>query len=174
METTMLRGIAEKQGLSLIETTDQMNGYPSNTKMAIVGFDTFEQAEEIAKEYNLSIKVFKKRDGWQLWYRTGNTAYEPFNNEEFLQEIDNIEIYTCGEEWRYTDRIKGLIEGLDNLDVIKTLVDNCHKVYEEFATLGEEQMIIIDSSVSISECEIGERFSMSYTEDVYSYEIGLI
>lgn len=73
-----LNEIAYDNGLELIQTTAGMNGYPQQLQDAIIGFDTFEEAEKLAKENGLSIEVFTKRDGWDLWYRTGNTAWEAF------------------------------------------------------------------------------------------------
>ena len=78
--TTKLHEIAESNNLEIIETTSQANGYPSNLKYAIIGFETFEDAEKLANEHDLEIESFKKRDGWQLWARAGNRVYKPFKN----------------------------------------------------------------------------------------------
>ena len=49
MKTTKdLREIAESNNLEVIETTSQANGYPSNLKDAIIGFESFEDAEKLA------------------------------------------------------------------------------------------------------------------------------
>ena len=45
-----LAEIASENGLQLIETTASRTGYPERLQKAIIGFDTFEQAEELAKE----------------------------------------------------------------------------------------------------------------------------
>lgn len=66
--------IAYENGLELIDTTSAMNGYPQCLKKAIIGFDSFEEADKLAKENGLSIEIFTKRDGWNLWYRTGDKA----------------------------------------------------------------------------------------------------
>ena len=70
--------LAAQGGLELIETTSERNGYPRCLKKAIIGFDSMEEAREYAEQHNLSIEIFHKRDGWSLWYRTGNRAYDPF------------------------------------------------------------------------------------------------
>lgn len=67
--------IAEIENLQVIETTSAMNGYPQSIKKALIGFESFEQAERVAEEYGLSIEYFTKRDGWQLYYRTNDRAY---------------------------------------------------------------------------------------------------
>ena len=44
------RNLAEVEGLEFIETTSERNGYPSNLQGAIIGFESFKQAEEIAEK----------------------------------------------------------------------------------------------------------------------------
>jgi hypothetical protein len=39
--------------LSIIETTEGLNGYPKNTTSGVVGFESFEDAELFAKRHNL-------------------------------------------------------------------------------------------------------------------------
>ena len=73
--TTDFYTIAEIENLQVIETTSAMNGYPQSLQKALIGFDSFEDAERIANEYGLRIELFTKRDGWQLYYRTNNRAY---------------------------------------------------------------------------------------------------
>ena len=73
--TTDFYTIAEIENLQVVDTTSAMSGYPQSLKKALIGFDSFEEAERIAGEYGLSIETFTKRDGWQLYYRTNNRAY---------------------------------------------------------------------------------------------------
>ena len=70
--------IASENGLQVIDTTTGLNGYPQSLKKAIIGFEDFEQAEKLAEEYHLDIEIFTKRDGWQLWNRDANSAYDAF------------------------------------------------------------------------------------------------
>lgn len=59
-----LEDIAAQNGLELIDTTSARNGYPQDLQKAIIGFDTFEQAEKLAKETGLRIEFFQQHDGW--------------------------------------------------------------------------------------------------------------
>ena len=54
---TNLTTLAKQENLELISTTDSANGYPSNEMQAIIGFDNYEQAEELAEKNNLSVEV---------------------------------------------------------------------------------------------------------------------
>ena len=72
-----MESIAYENSLQYIETTTGMNGYPEHLRGAIIGFETFEEAEKLAKEHGLCIRTFFKRDGWQLYQRNSNTTWEP-------------------------------------------------------------------------------------------------
>jgi len=73
----LLETIAYENSLEYIETTVGMNGYPKCIRGAIIGFETFEEAEKLAKEHGLCIRTFFKRDGWQLYQRDSNTTWGP-------------------------------------------------------------------------------------------------
>ena len=57
-----LAEIASENGLQLIETTAKSTGYPERLQKAIIGFDTFEQAEKVADENDLIIEIFQQHD----------------------------------------------------------------------------------------------------------------
>lgn len=171
METD-LRDLAEQNGLQFIETTTEASGYPRNIRGAIIGFDTFEQAKELAEEHNLSIEVFEKKDGWQLWYASGSTAWEPFENsagdfgDNYL-EFDNSET----EEHFFEEEVKPLFDDCHNFDDIEKLIERKKKVWEEIITLGDGEIVITymgDYYKTI------DKISMNFYEDTRYSAIGLI
>ena len=101
--------LAAQGGFELIETTSERSGYPLDLKKAIIGFDSMEEAREYAEQHDLSIEIFHKRDGWNVWYRTGTTmqaaivcgrnscGYEiDANFEQIIREgINNLDIGLC-------------------------------------------------------------------------------
>ena len=44
--TTTIEEITSENGLELIETTAERSGYPRGLQKAIIGFDTFDEAEK--------------------------------------------------------------------------------------------------------------------------------
>ena len=76
-EDNTIEEIADEYGLDIIETVTSGNGYPENLQKALVGFETFEQAQNVADQYGMMITTFTKRDGQQLYFRNGNQTYEP-------------------------------------------------------------------------------------------------
>lgn len=73
--------IAEEEGLSLIPTTTEANGYPRNERLAFVGFADFESAERLADFYGLHLAFLERRDGWHYATRRNGTPYEAFDLE---------------------------------------------------------------------------------------------
>lgn len=55
--------------LSCVETTSARTGYPENLSWAITGFETYEEAEEFAREHDLELIWLTKHDGWNFWLR---------------------------------------------------------------------------------------------------------
>lgn len=88
--------IAEAYNLQKGEITIGMNGYPSHLRGCVLLSDTgktFEQMEEIAKEYGVRIVLLRRKDGWRLWEERGE-AFELLNYQDFLTEHnDNIVDY---------------------------------------------------------------------------------
>lgn len=63
--------IAEQNGLDVVCTTSEASGFPRNICHAIVGFDSIEEARELASENGMEVVSLSKRDGHDLWYRDG-------------------------------------------------------------------------------------------------------
>ena len=105
-----LREIAELNGLTYAESTSGSNGYPSNIKGIIIGFDNFEDAKKLAEEHNLSIEFFTKKDGWPLWCRTGNNAHEAMKNssDDYGDNYSQFDKMTEEEFQALKDRVKRL------------------------------------------------------------------
>lgn len=112
--------IAYEHGLQLIETTSEKNGYPRDIKRAIIGFENFEQAEELAKQYDLSIEEFYKKDGWSLYYRTKNPVSEPFENDsnEYGDDYLSYEKMSESEFFKVED-IKNSFRDLNTFEEIE-------------------------------------------------------
>lgn len=117
MRNELMCVIADREGLEYIETTTGRNGYPENIQGAIIGFETYDQAEEIAAKYGFDIELFKTRYGWQFWERCGwqptplKISSEDYG-DDFRQynDIDDV-----------LDELKSIIPDMDSIDEI----DDC-------------------------------------------------
>ena len=164
--------IVSENGLQIINTTSERNGYPRDLKDAIIGFKTFDQATELANKYNLSIEVFHKRDGWYLWHRTGNRAYSIFERdpEKFGE---GCSFYTDRDEFFHNEIIP-ILQGIeDSYDY-----DSFEDLYLETKTICEGLDMLKDDEVYV--CQDGiitgtiKLHTMQYEYDTHHYAIGLI
>ena len=81
--------VAKEEGLRVQPTTTDGTGYPKNEKLAFIGFSNFDQAESLAKDYDLKLVHLEIRDGWTFATRYEGEPYEAFDLEEI--EPDSYE-----------------------------------------------------------------------------------
>ena len=177
--------IANKFGANVQESTSERSGYPSNLASCIMVFDTLDEAEQAAKElremindsdYSVEVQHFTKRDGWHLWYRTGNNAYEMYDMSSELR--DDQMAWSSAEAEAYLDeRAERLADGDDYLEYLgvdrETYDANTQKVYNAIKNLKSNQLIITDSSCYDGYMDMMEKSAMAYHDDVWTYAIGI-
>lgn len=168
---TNLATLAKQDNLELISTTDSPNGYPGNEMQAIIGFDNYEQAEELAEKNNLSVEVFTKRNGNDFWFRTGNKAYEAFERES-ADYGEDCTTYTKEDvEKYYTNEIEGMLSDFEDLDELSAFVDSHKAIYAALKNLKDGELLIVCNG---EVCDTVQQTTMSYENDSRMYAIGLI
>lgn len=163
--------LAVENNLEIIDTTSECNGYPRNIQKAIIGFETFEEAESLAKENNLDIEVFEKRDGWNFWYRTGERAFEPFGRsaEDYG---DDYKIFTASDqEDFYENEVQSFIGEFENFDSVEDFIKKGHEVYDAICDLEEGEAVVTHEGCLY---EVIQLHTMAYSYDTHHYAIGLI
>lgn len=157
--------------MQVVDTTASRTGYPEALQKAIIGFDTFESAEELAKENGLSIEAFKQHDGWDLWYRTGCQMGEAFlrSAEDFG---DDYRGYTKEDlEDFYLNEVQPMVSDFEDFDSLRCFLDKMEKIKDEIEDAEDDELVLT--------C-CGEYYAtikarvMSYYYDAHSYAIGLI
>lgn len=78
--------------LSCEELTLGINGYPKHVRAILVGFESFEDAEEVAKDFGVHVDVFRIRDGWNFWEKAGTLTGTP----EAMQWREDVYKYAAG------------------------------------------------------------------------------
>jgi hypothetical protein len=166
MAKELLETIAYEKGLEYIETTTGMNGYPQHLRGAIIGFETFAEAEEVAKEHGLRITTFYKRDGWQLYKRDSNTTYGPMNvtsddygddykhftngisQEDFIEEelLPDLAATTFGDIITITNRYEELFDKIveaedDELVIASTFGEYVETIKKELMSWSHDSKI---------------------------------
>lgn len=175
VDSDSLHTIAYDNGLDLIETTISSNGYPNKIKPALVGFNSFQDAVDIANKYNMEIQTFFKRDGWALYYRNGNRTYEAIKPKE-SDFGDNFKSYIGNPYTSFEDFYQQ--EGEYIRDEIKQYTYNqlqnhlstLIRIYDEIELHDENDITITDGYQFYNfNIEI-----MEYSYDTKNYIIGVI
>lgn len=157
--------------LEYIETTSNSNGYPSNIKPAITGFNTFEDAENVARELGLNVEIFTTRDGWSLWVRNNNRTYEPFtiSSEDYG---DNYGVISKINEENFIDEyVKPYIDDLMRFDDIDNLLDNKKLLWNEIDAMDADEVVV---TLYGEHYETLKETSMRWSHDTKHFIIGVI
>lgn len=165
-----MEDIAYEYGLELIETTSERNGYPRNLKKAIIGFNTFDEAEELADRYGLQVHTFERRDGWQLWYR-GNKAYGPMIISASDYGDDYSEYSTRDLDNFFQEHVKPSLADIDDFDSLAEFIDKMRGLYEDLQAIGDDAIIITHQGLYY---DTVQKETMEWYHDTHHYVIGII
>ena len=166
-----LESIAEENGLEVITTTSAKNGYPQRLQRAIIGFDTFEDAEKMANENGLSIEIFTKRDGWNLWYRTGNHAFAPFerNGAEYGDEYRQYSKEDL--DGFYANEVQPSVCAFDDFESLRCFLDIMEEIRDKIEDADDNEIVLASLGGYFGTIE---KTTMWYRYDTHHFSIGLI
>ena len=163
--------IAYERGLEVVETTQGMNGYPQGLGKAVIGFETFEEAQEVAREAGGEVVDLSRRDGWQFWKNNGRVWKEwEMNAEDYG---DDYECVTDWKDWWEDEReiMSEIMKEMETPDDLTLLTDRVWKIYNEINNLGDNEQVLL--------CR-GEYYdtipmkTLRYHIDVWSHEIAVV
>lgn len=137
-------------GYELVDTTPERNGYPTNLRHAITGFNNWEEAQDFAKENGLDLITIDKRDGWQVWHR-GGWATEPFDlYSDYLQRTDVPICYTNDEadEYLEVDFRDALVQQIQDgelcsPDEVRDFCDHCEEIHTAIEDLEDDEFLVV-------------------------------
>lgn len=141
MEREKCYELAEQFGLNIASVTKAVNGSPKEVELALIGFNTFEQAEEVANANNLTLVILYKRDGQNLW-KNINIARGPINLRAECYGDDYISFDLSSKESDIIDNIRGAIDGIKELNEVFEIIDFFKKIKEELDDIYEDELII--------------------------------
>ena len=166
-----LESIAEENGLEVITTTSARNGYPQSLKRAIIGFDTFEEADKLATENGLSIEVFSRHDGWTLWYRIGTHAFAPFERDG-TEYGDEYRQYSKEDlEGFYMNEVQPSVCAFDDFESLRCFLDIMEEIRDKIEDADDDEIILATSG---GYYDTIKKTTMSYCYDTHHFAIGLI
>lgn len=158
--------LAEQLGLDIVSVTESSNGYPQNVQLALIGFDNFDQAEDVANSNGLTIVSLYKRDGWNLWAEQG-AAWGAIKLSAEDYGDDYISLDSSWDEDDITDDLRRAIDGIEELDGIFAIVDFYKKIKEEFDDISEDEQVIAHM-YDADTIEVIKKEVMSWHDDANS------
>ena len=168
----LLETIQMDYSLELIETTTGINGYPKALKHALIGFENFEQAKEIANKYHeFRITTFHKRDGWQLWERNNNTTYEAFQSSASDCGDDYNQFTSENAVDYFENEVKPFLEDFENFETLNDFLKEREEVLDKIQILDDNELVITYQGRYYDTIK---QESMSFYHDTHSYQIGII
>ncbi len=163
---------ADNQDLTIIQINTDGNDYPRGLgSYGAIGFVSIEQAKVFSEENGGDVAHFETRGGHTFWRNKGN-AYKPYTASNYVDDC-NDNVYETDLQTEL-DRFKeGIETGIDNEDF--ELIDKAYQLFKKFQEAyenkGESETIIYDGNSDRFEAIPNEM--MSYSEDVYTYAIGV-
>jgi len=158
MKTIEIKGKEIQLGnLQLVTTTEGVNGSRLNLNKAVIGFEDFNACENWRDKNctDCEIEAFKIRDGRHFYEEIGR-AFESFDYFDYLSEL--------GEDWEQYDEVY-MRELMNENDQF------CSHVLDEARTVKDGEVLLVNISARCTEV-VKERF-MAYSEDVWTYAIGI-
>ena len=169
---TRTEDLAYENGLELVEITQGMNGYPSGLYKAVSGFESFEDAEDFAKEVNGEVVLLTKRDGHQFWSNHGRT-YEGIERARYIdeEEYKGFKKALDFESWAKED-IEEMVRMGEDIFSIQDTLDRMCEVYMEIDDMSEGSIAIVgnDYSYYIED----EYVTKLHDNDVTTYMIAVV
>lgn len=158
--------LAEQLGLDIVSVTESSNSYPKNVRLALIGFDNFEQAEDVANANDLTIVGLYKRDGWNIWAEQG-AACAPIKLGAEDYGDDYMSFDSSCDEDDITDDLRRAIDDIEELDGIFTIVDFYKKIKEELDDISEDEQVIA-RMYDADSIEVIKKEVMSWHDDANS------
>lgn len=162
--------LASEYGLQYVETTSARNGYPENIAPAIVGFNSFEDAENFAKEHGLDTWLLHKCDGWQLWNRV-HSVDEPMSIscEDYGEDYN---LYTAVSlENYFENEVKPCLENFDNIEDLRSFLDKQEMFMQELESLNDDEAVITYCGTYYERIKL---HPMVWKHDTHKYIIGVM
>lgn len=136
--------LAYENGYQTIETTTGRNGYPQELKYAIVGFDTFDEAQEFADNHELELQIFHRHFGWQLWVRDNNRAWDELDIMPFFQDEDGTQVFTIDDAEDYFDEhVKPFLSEMTCIEELEAFIERQKVIIDQFDCIGEDEFLVV-------------------------------
>lgn len=132
---------ASALNLHITEVTGGANGYPEpHLGYAVHGFDTYQEAEDFAKEHGGRVSEFFKQNGWQLCNVRGG-AYDAYTAGDYAEKLGDEYAMTTEDDLldQTTDWCKRFDGDLSDFLLRAKRVE---RIIEELEKANEDETVI--------------------------------
>ena len=151
------------QSLDQFAYENELQVVNTNEGKALIGFESWEQAEQIATKLGQEIIHISRRDGHHQWQLKG-WMYEPFDMINDVHWADDYSIYTSAEQ------VAELIAELEEYGEDEERIEELKELHAELESMPEDDIaIVLDNRVT----EYCHYTQMNYHYDVYRHEIAV-
>jgi hypothetical protein len=164
----------DNNGLQLIQFNTNGNDYPSGLgSYGAINFDTFNDAEQFSRDNGGVVGIFQTRQGHTFWRFEGETDSE-FNYFDYLERCGDYlnETTLVNEEENFWDALNyDLQSDCQDYEELKALIKKHDKTIELFENCKDNEVVVYDNNRNI--LYTLPKKMMQFTEDVFSYSIGV-
>lgn len=146
----------------------------TNNGLGLIGFTTFEEAQQYATKHGMELVGFTKRPNDMFW-EEGDEAYGPYDLLYFYTNRDLYSrFFSVSEFWAYVQ--KTLNEMGEDEDFTLTQIDEwlCaqKRIKSQMSKMSDEEFALVWSGTNT--CEILPKVAMSWHDkpNSTSYEVG--
>lgn len=171
--------------LTAIETTSEANGYPRNLRHVITSdkiWRLLEFRDKITTEgHTVTELMLHKRDGWQLWARTGASIehgmFRRVSNGEWT-----IEMSTAHESCAVAFEVIVKGKEITSLNHMRALLDRATKFEDELSDIKQEVddrgntdfTIFYDPDQDYRIDYWADNDTVGYSHDTHTYQVALM
>jgi hypothetical protein len=158
--------------LEIVESNDNINGYPSGIREALIGFKDIDEVNEVARKYFdvTCIHEFDRKDGHHFYTRVGCS----WNGIDVQSKVgDDYELFGgTGNQYfeEQKDVFDDFINYADNIEAVQSLVDQVKTICDAADSKDENEVLIIHEG---SVFDVVEKNPTSFSFDTHNYVIGI-
>lgn len=181
--------LAAERNLDAVTITKGMNGYPEGLYEAVSGFNTFDEAEDFARQTNGEVVLLSRRDGYQFWSNCEAIDAPIELDAQFVGNDEEVFENKHADEWfsDFLDVISGLISDKDYFTPEKFAEAGRRGavVYEAISEAADEEVVVVNNyalwdkldfaCMESDICRKAQKYNMHlHDNDVMDYMIAVV
>ena len=181
--------LAAEKNLDAVTITEGMNGYPEGLYEAVSGFNTFDEAEDFARQTNGEVVLLSRRDGHQFWTNCEAIDAPIELDAQFVGNEEEVFENKHADEWfsDFLDVISGLISDKDYFTPEKFAEAGRRGavVYEAISEAADEEVVVVNNyalwdkldfaCMESDICRKAQKYNMHlHDDDVMDYMIAVV